>query len=90
MKYKVITALQTILLIGLVVATAILDRNKSNWVCGPVLFFAGLILVFFQFILSYITFTTIRQKLKIALMIFSGAILFFYTWGFVSFLTNCS
>ncbi len=90
MNYKIITITLTILLIGLVVTTAILDQQKSNWVCGPVLFLFGLFLGFVQLILTAITLTTTRQKLKTGLVIFSGIIFLFYVLGFINFLTNCS
>ncbi len=90
MNYKIVTILLTILLIGLVVTTAILDQHKSNWVCGPVLILLGIVLGIVQLILARITITTTRQKLKMTLLIFSGAILLFYSWGFINFLTKCS
>jgi len=80
----------TILLIGLVVTTAILDQKKSNWVCGPVLIIIGLGLSIVQLILARITLTTTRQKFKMTLFVFSGAILLLYSFGFINFLTNCS
>jgi hypothetical protein len=90
MNYKIVTISLTILLIGLVVTTAILDQNKSNWVCGPALILVGLVLGAIQLIFARITITTARHKLKMTLVIFSGVILLFYTWGFINFLTNCS
>ena len=90
MNYKIVTISLTILLIGLVVTTAILNQDKSNWVCGPVLILLGLVLGIVQLVLARITITTTRQKLKMTLLIFSGAILLFYSWGFINFLTKCS
>jgi Na+/phosphate symporter len=90
MTYKIATISLTILLIGLVVTTYILDQHKSNWVCGPVLFFLGLVLCFVQLIISAKTLTTAREKLKAGLTILSGLILLFYLVGFINFLTNCS
>ena len=90
MNHKIVTILMTALLIGLVVTTAILDQQKSNWVCGPVLIITGLGLSLVQLILARITLTTTRQKFKMTLLVFSGAILLLYAFGFINFLTNCS
>jgi hypothetical protein len=90
MNIKTITIALTVLLIGLVVATYVLDQHKSNWVCGPVLFLLGLALCFLQIILIATTLTTARPKLKVGLTILSGLILLIYLTGFINFLTNCS
>lgn len=90
MNYKIITIALTVLLIGLVVTTYVLDRHRSNWVCGPVLFLLGLALCFVQIILTAAILTTTRKKLKAGLTVLSGLILLTYFIGFINFLTNCS
>ena len=87
MNYKVVSISLTILFFGLLVTTAILDQHKSNWVSGPVLILAGLILGIVQLIFAYVIYTTSRHKLKMILVIINCVILLFYTWGFIKFLT---
>ena len=90
MHYKTLTISMTIILIGLVIATAILDQHKSNWVCGPFLFLLGLLLGFVQLVITAITLTTEGQRLRTGLVILSGVILLFYSLEFINFLTKCS
>jgi cytochrome bd-type quinol oxidase subunit 2 len=80
----------TVILVALTIITYFLDQNKSNWVCGPVLFLMELVAVGIQSILTVSIWKTTNKKTKIILLLLSVLIIGFITYGFVNFNLKCS
>lgn len=80
----------TIALIVLTILTYVLDQQKSNWVCGPVLFLMEIFAIGLQLILTLGTWKTTNQKTKIILLVVSLLMIGFVTYEFVNFNLNCS
>ena len=84
-----VTGLMVILL-ALTIITYVLDKNKSNWVCGPVLFLMELVALGLQTVLTIIIWKTANKNLKYVLLLLSILIVGFITFGFVNFNVNCT
>jgi cytochrome bd-type quinol oxidase subunit 2 len=80
----------TVVLFALTIMTYFLDQNKSNWVCGPVLFLMELIALGLQTVLTVSIWKTTNRKTKFALLLLSILIIGFVTYGFVNFNLNCT
>jgi len=80
----------SVVLLALTIMTYFLDQNKSNWVCGPVLFLMELIALGLQTILTVSIWKTTNKKTKLALLALSILIIGFITYGFVNFNLNCT
>src|SRR5690606_13142985 len=83
----------TILTIGLIVLTIttyMLDQNKSNWICGPVLLLIEIFAIGFQTLLTFIVWKTDKQKSKTIVTIISVGLITFIIWSFINFITKCS
>lgn len=85
----VVTGL-TVALIVLTIWTYILDQQKSNWVCGPVLFVLELFAIGFQSILTVMTWKARNHRTKIILLFVSFLIVGLVIFGFVNFNLNCT
>ena len=79
-----------VILLALTIITYILDTNKSNWVCGPVLFLMELVALGLQTALTVSIWKTTNKKLKYVLLFLSILIIGFITFGFVNFNLNCT
>ena len=80
----------TVVLIALTILTYYLDQEKSNWVCGPVLFLVEIIAIGIQSILTFTIWRTENRSLKIGWLVLSILIVGFIAYGFVNFNLNCS
>ncbi len=80
----------TVILFAELIATYIIDKQNSNWSCGPVLIILNLILLPIQIIINYRIFKSKTRQWKIILFVFSAIITIFLLWSFVNFLTKCS
>lgn len=80
----------SVILLALTIMTYFLDQNKSNWVCGPVLFLMELIALGLQTVLTVLIWKTTNKKTKVALLLLSILIIGFITYGFVNFNLNCT
>lgn len=85
----VVTGL-TVTLIVLTILTYILDQQKSNWVCGPVLFVLEIFAIGLQSILTVTTWKTRNQRIKLIILLVGLLIVGFVTFGFVNFNLNCT
>jgi cytochrome bd-type quinol oxidase subunit 2 len=80
----------TVVLLALTIMTYFLDQNKSNWICGPVLFLIELVAIGPQAVLTISIWKTTNKKTKFFLLLLSILIIGFITYGFVNFNLNCS
>ena len=80
----------TVVLIALTILTYYLDQEKSNWVCGPVLFLVEIIAIGIQSILTFTIWRAENRSLKIGWLVLSILIVGFIAYGFVNFNLNCS
>lgn len=80
----------TIILFVEFIATYIIDKQNTNWVCGPVLIILNLILLPTQIFINYRIFKSKTRQWKIILLVFSVIITIFLLWNFENFLTKCS
>jgi uncharacterized membrane protein YhfC len=87
---EILVAGLTILLLVLTILTYILDQQKSNWVCGPVLLLMEIIALGIQTILTISIWKTINQKTKFAILALSIVTVSIITYGFVNFNLKCT
>ena len=80
----------SVVLIALTILTYSHDQEKSNWVCGPVLFLVEIISIGIQSIITIIIWRIENRKQKIGLLGLSILIVGFITYGFVNFNLNCT
>jgi uncharacterized membrane protein YhfC len=87
---EILVAGLTILLLVLTILTYILDQQKSNWVCGPVLLLMEIIALGIQTILTISIWKTTNQKTKFAILALSIVTVSIITYGFVNFNLKCT
>lgn len=85
----VVTGL-TATLIVLTILTYILDQQKSNWVCGPVLFVLEIFAIGLQSFLTVTTWKTRNHRTKLILLFVSLLIVGLVAFGFMNFNLNCT
>jgi uncharacterized membrane protein YhfC len=87
---EILVAGLTILLLVLTILTYILDQQKSNWVCGPVLLLMEIIALGIQTILTISIWKTTNQKTKFAILALSIVTVSIITYAFVNFNLKCT
>lgn len=80
----------TVVLLALTIMTYFLDQNKSNWICGPVLFLMELVALGLQTVLTVLIWKATSKKTKFVLLSLSILMIGFTTYGFVNFNLNCT
>lgn len=80
----------TIVLLVLTITTYVLDQNKTNWVCGPVLFLMEIVALGLQTVLTVSIWKIKNKKSKHALLLLSVLIIGFIIYEFVKFNLNCT
>jgi len=80
----------SIVQVGLLLTTYVLDQKKSNWVCGPALLFLGCLSLLFQLTFTFAGWRSTFDKTGITITIISGLIFVFFILCFINFLTKCS
>lgn len=80
----------TVVLLALTIMTYFLDQNKSNWICGPVLFLMELVALGLQIVLTVLIWKATSKKTKFVLLSLSILMIGFITYGFVNFNLNCT
>lgn len=80
----------TIVLVVLTILTYIIDQQKSNWICGAVLFIMEIFALGIQSILTVAIWKTTNKKTKFILLALSILIIGLAAYGFVDFNLNCS
>jgi len=85
-----IVSILTLGLILVTVLTYILEQNKNNWVCGPVLLIFEFIAIGIQAVLTLIVWYIKNQIIKIIVTFISIGILTYILSYFITFITKCS
>jgi sugar phosphate permease len=90
MRLRLFLIISTFVQVSILVLTYILDRSKSNWLCGPSLLFLGFFIVLFQLLIAVAGWSVKEKSKSNALKIVSTGLLVLLLIGFINFLTRCS